>query len=53
MKLMEPKGHLLNWALTSRCGISLVILTDELKHTSLLKTKEQMGSMQAGICELD
>lgn len=40
-------------ALTSRCGISLVILTDELKHTSLLKTKEQMGSMQAGICELD
>lgn len=39
-------------ALTSRCGTSLVVLTDELKHTSLLETKVQMGSIQAGICEL-
>lgn len=38
---------------TSGCSISLIILTYELKHTGLLKTKEQMGSVQAGICELD
>lgn len=38
--------------LTSRCGISLVFLTDELNHTSLLETTEQMGSIQDGIYEL-
>lgn len=40
-------------AFTSRCDISLVILTDELKHTSLLKTKEKTGSLQGEICGLD
>lgn len=39
-------------ALNSTCGISLFILTGELKHTSLLNTKEQMGPIQAGFCEL-
>ena len=38
--------------LTSRCGISLVFLTDELKHPSLLETTEQTGSIQDGIYEL-
>lgn len=38
--------------LTSRCGISLVFLSDELNHTSLLETTEQIGSVQDGIYEL-
>lgn len=41
-----------NPQLTSRCGINLVFLTDELKHTSLLETTKQMGSIQDGIYEL-
>lgn len=34
--------------LTSRCGISLVLLGDELRHTNYLETAEQMGSIEDG-----